>query len=88
MDLEAIKEAIVKNVYHIDSSKKVQLHKHNKMDEIFYCIAGSGFGVLENSEVELTVGKTFIVPSGILHSLRTDNDLFVVSLLIPNLREH
>ena len=87
MDLEALKEAIVKNVYHIDSSKKVSLHKHNRMDEIFYCVAGSGFGVLENSEVELSVGKVFIVPSGIMHSLRTDNDLFVASFLIPSLRE-
>lgn len=87
MDLEAIKDAIIKNVYHIDSSKKVPLHKHNKSDEVFYCIAGSGFGVLENSEVKLTVGKAFIVPAGIMHSLRTDNDLFVASILIPKIEE-
>lgn len=85
MDLDAIKKSIVNNVYHIDSSKKVPLHKHSKSDEIFYCIAGSGFGVLENSEVELTLGKAFIVPAGVMHSLRTDNDLFVASILIPRL---
>lgn len=85
MYIEEIKNAIVKNVYHIDSSKKVPLHKHNKSDEVFYCIAGSGFGVLENTEVELTVGKAFIVPAGIMHSLRTDSELFVASFLIPRL---
>ena len=57
MDLENIKSSIVNNVYHIPSGKKVTLHKHPKHDEIFYCIKGEGFGVLENSEVELTVGK-------------------------------
>lgn len=87
MDLEKLKEAIVKNVYHINSTKNVPLHKHNNMDEIFYCIEGSGFGVLEDSEVSLSVGEAFIVPAGVLHSLRTDGDLFVASFLIPNLKE-
>ncbi len=87
MDIEVLKNAIIKNVYHIDSSKEVPLHKHNKNDEVFYCVAGSGFGVLENAEVELTVGKVFIVPAGIMHSLRTDNNLFVASFLIPRLEE-
>ena len=36
---------------------KVPLHKHDTKDEIFYCIKGSGFGVLEDREVGLTVGK-------------------------------
>lgn len=87
MDIEVIKNAIVKSVYHIDAFKKVPLHKHDKSDEIFYCIAGSGFGVLENSEVELTVGNAFIVPAGIMHALRTDGDLFVASFLIPVVKE-
>ncbi|MHC4999997.1 MAG: cupin domain-containing protein [Planctomycetota bacterium] len=60
MDLNAIKEAIVNNVYHIPSDKKVPLHKHDDKDEIFYCIKGSGFGVLEDKEVELTVGKAVL----------------------------
>ncbi|MHC4771751.1 MAG: cupin domain-containing protein [Planctomycetota bacterium] len=61
MDLNAIKEAIVNNVYHIPSDKKVPLHKHDDKDEIFYCIKGSGFGVLEDKEVELTVGKAIFM---------------------------
>ena len=83
MDLNAVKEAIVTNVYHVTSETKVPLHKHDEKDEIFYCIKGSGFGVLENSEIELIVGKEFIVKSGVMHSLRSDEDLYVSSFLIP-----
>lgn len=83
MDLEAIKSQLVTNVYHIPAGKKVALHKHPKHDEIFYCIKGSGFGVLEDSEVELTVGKAFIVPAGVMHALRSDSEMYVTSFLIP-----
>jgi len=83
MDLNAIKESIVKNVYHLTPDKKVPLHKHDKQDEIFYCIKGSGFGVLEDKEIELIVGKEFIVSAGVMHSLRTDDNLYVCSFLIP-----
>jgi quercetin dioxygenase-like cupin family protein len=77
MDLEAIKSKIVTNVYHIKSDKKVALHKHTGHDELFYCVKGQGFGVLEKEEIELTVGKVFIVPSGTMHALRTDSNLLV-----------
>ncbi|RUT79314.1 cupin domain-containing protein [Ancylomarina longa] len=83
MDLNAIKESVEKFVYHIPSDKKVPLHKHAEQDEIFYCIKGSGFGVLENEEIELKVGETFIVPAGKLHSLRSDGDLYVTAFLVP-----
>lgn len=83
MDLENIKNSIVNNVYHIPAEKKVSLHNHQKHDEIFYCIKGEGFGVLEDSEVELTVGKAFIVPAGVMHTLRSDSNLYVTSFLIP-----
>ena len=83
MDLDSIKEAIVKNVYHIPSDKKVPLHKHADQDEIFYCIKGSGFGVVEDSEVELNVGVSFTVPAGTMHSVRSDEDLYVTAFLVP-----
>jgi mannose-6-phosphate isomerase-like protein (cupin superfamily) len=83
MDIELIKEALVKNVYHIPSSKKVPLHKHDDQDEIFYCIKGSGFGVLEDSEVELNVGASFTVPAGTMHSVRSDEEVYVAAILIP-----
>ncbi|MHC4950334.1 MAG: cupin domain-containing protein [Planctomycetota bacterium] len=88
MDLDAIKEAIVNNVYHIPSDKKVPLHKHDDKDEIFYCIKGSGFGVLEDSEVELTAGKAFIAPAGTLHSVRSDTEIYVCAFLVPVLENH
>lgn len=83
MDLNSIKEAIVTNVYHVPSDKKVPLHKHDDKDEIFYCIKGSGFGVLENGEQELSVGQAFIVPAGTMHTLRSDKEIYVSSFLIP-----
>lgn len=88
MDLEAVKTSIVTNVYHILSDKKVALHKHNNHNELFYCIKGEGFGVLENEEINLTEGKVFVVPSGTMHSLRTDSNLWVSSFLIPVLAEN
>ena len=83
MDLEEIKSKIKTNVYHITADKVVSLHKHQNSDELFYCIYGSGYGVLESSEIELKVGAVFNVPAGSLHALRTDNDLVVGSFLIP-----
>lgn len=87
MDLENIKNSIVTNVYHIPSDKKVPLHKHDNHDEVFYCIKGDGFGVLEDKEIKLTVGEAFIVPAGEMHSLRSDNNLYVSSFLIPKIKE-
>ena len=87
MDTANIKESIVTNVYHILGEKKVALHKHDKHDEVFYCIKGEGFGVLENSEEELVHGKAFIVPAGVMHALRTENDLYVASFLIPRVED-
>ena len=82
MELNAIKESVVVKVYHINSDTKVPLHKHDKQDEIFYCMKGSGFGVLEDGEVELSVGKAFIVTAGTMHSLKSDEDLYVSSFLV------
>ena len=83
MDLQRIKEKHAINVYHINEESNVALHKHINHDEIFYCIKGEGFGVLGDEEVELTVGKAFIVPAGVMHALKTASDLYVSSFLIP-----
>ena len=83
MDTKLIKESIETKVYHLTSETKVPLHKHDENDEIFYCIKGSGFGVLEDGQVELSVGKAFIVPAGTMHSLKSEADLYVSSFLVP-----
>ena len=63
MNLNLIKEATVKNVYYISAESKVPMHAHEKHDEIFYCLKGSGIGVLEDEEIELYLGKAMIVPA-------------------------
>jgi len=82
-------------VYRNESISSVSLHSlhHNSLtsavleckiyDEIFYCIKGSVCGIIEDREIELVVGQAFIVPAGVMHSLRTDNNLYVSSFLIP-----
>lgn len=87
MDLEKIKGSIVTNVYHIPAGKTVAMHKHDKHDEVFYCIKGEGFGVLETEEVHLVPGGDFIVPAGAIHALRSDSNLYVTSFLIPLVKE-
>lgn len=69
MDLNSIKDSIVKNVYHVPSDKNVPLHDHKNHDEVFYCIKGTGFGILEDQEIELNVGDVFIAPAKQKHSL-------------------
>ena len=83
MDLKDIKKQIVTNVYHVPADRKVPLHKHDKQDEVFYCISGSGFGILEDGEVELSPGKAFIAPAGVMHSLRSDGEIYVGAFLLP-----
>jgi len=79
-----MKDAIGTKVLHVPSDMNVPLHAHADHDEIFYCVKGSGFGVLENEEIELTPGKAFIVPAGVKHSLRSDGEIFAASFLVPN----
>ena len=83
MDLNSIKEAIKTNVYHIHPNLIVPYHEHGTQDEIFYCIKGSGLGIVDDKEVELTVGDVLVAPAGSMHSLKTDGDLYVTAFLIP-----
>lgn len=87
IDLNFIKDSIEGKVYHIPSEAFVPLHKHAGHDEVFYCIKGSGYGVLEDREVELSVGKSFVARAGVMHSLRSDSDLYVTALLVPVIDE-
>lgn len=87
MNTEDVKKQIVTNVYHIPSDKKVPLHKHDAHDEVFYCVKGEGYGVLESSEVELSTGKAFIVPADTMHALRSGSNLYVSSFLIAVVKD-
>ncbi|TLX71038.1 cupin domain-containing protein [Labilibacter sediminis] len=83
MDLNSIQEAIETHVYHIHPDLKVPLHEHATQDEIFYCIQGSGVGILEDKEVEMHVGDVFVAPAGKKHSLKSDGNMYVTTILIP-----
>lgn len=83
MDINSIKEAIKTNVYHIHPDLKVPYHEHGTQDEIFYCIKGSGLGIVDGKEVELNVGDVLVAPPGAMHTLKTDGDLYVTATLIP-----
>ena len=83
MDLQAIKGRIVFNVYDIDPSRKVPLHKHGKNDEIFSCAKGEGTGFLGEERTELRPGKAFIVPACGMHTISTETGIVVYSFLVP-----
>lgn len=87
MELEKIKESLIANVYHIPAEKKVPLHQHQDQDEVFYCLKGEGFGVLEDGETELTKGKVFIAPAGVMHSVRSDSEIYVTAFLVPVVKQ-
>lgn len=59
------------------------MHKHQKFDEVFYCIKGKGFGVFENEEKKSTEGYVFIVKENTMHALRSESEMWVASFLIP-----
>lgn len=42
-------------------------HKHDEEDEFFYCLEGKFILELEDKTVELTPGKGFLVPKGVMH---------------------
>ncbi|MFZ5985634.1 MAG: cupin domain-containing protein [Bacillota bacterium] len=83
MDLNAFKNKIITNVYHLDAQREVPMHNHPKYDEVFYCIKGAGLGVLEDKEVQLEPGIPFIVPAGVMHTVKTNRDMFLCSFQIP-----
>jgi quercetin dioxygenase-like cupin family protein len=83
MDIAQIKSGIVTNVYHLTAARNVPLHQHAKHDEIFYCLAGTGVGILADQQIPLHPGQTFVVPASTMHTVRTDSDLYVASFLVP-----
>ncbi len=83
MNLNDMKDAIETNVYRVPSDLVVPLHEHPAHDEVFYCIKGSGFGILEDKEVKLEVGDAFIAPAAALHSIRSEDEIIVTAFLIP-----
>ena|SRR5689334_17827524 len=57
-------------------------HKHDQDDEFFYVVEGSLLLDLEGRTVELTPGKGFVVPKGVLHRTRAPER--TVILMVEN----
>ena len=57
-------------------------HKHDNDDEFFFVVEGTLLIDLEGRTVELTHGKGFVVPKGVLHKTRAPNR--TVILMVEN----
>ncbi|GAB6137703.1 hypothetical protein JCM15060_08920 [Halanaerobaculum tunisiense] len=61
------------------------MHQHKNKDEIFYCVQSSGTGILEEQKHDFTVGDTFVGPASKNHTVQTNTEMHVVSILVPKL---
>ena len=59
-----------------------KLHYHERTDEFYYVIAGSGTMVLDDEEIELHPGLVVYVPRGVRH--KAVGELTVLTVCIPS----
>ena len=64
-------------VHHVRISD-AKSHYHERTDEVYYVIAGSGTMVLDGEEVELHEGVVVYVPRGVRHKAKGDLTVLVV----------
>lgn len=83
VDFKAIKERFELKTYFIPPSFQVPLHEHGAQDEIFYCIKGKGVGIVDDSRIPFSPGDVFIAPAGSLHSIESDEPLYILAFLFP-----
>lgn len=62
VDESVVRVGVVQGEYH--------WHKHDNEDEFFYVVSGRFIIDLEDRAVELTAGKGFVVPKGVMHRPR------------------
>jgi mannose-6-phosphate isomerase-like protein (cupin superfamily) len=55
-----------------------KLHYHERTDEVYYVIAGTGTMVLDDEEVELRPGVVVYVPRGTKHKAKGELTVFLV----------
>jgi quercetin dioxygenase-like cupin family protein len=58
-----------------------KLHYHERTDEFYYVISGTGTMVLDDDEIELHPGVVVYIPRGIRH--KAIGDLTVLTVCIP-----
>jgi mannose-6-phosphate isomerase-like protein (cupin superfamily) len=67
-------------VHHLQITD-AKLHYHQRTDEIYYVIDGTGQMVLDDTQIELVKGLTVYVPRGVKH--RAWGNLEVLVICIP-----
>ncbi len=63
---------------HIQDAK---LHYHERTDEFYYVISGSGSMVLDDQQIELHAGVVVYIPRGVKH--KAVGDLTVLTVCVP-----
>jgi mannose-6-phosphate isomerase-like protein (cupin superfamily) len=67
-------------VHHLEITN-AKLHYHERTDEVYYILGGSGYMQLDDAQIELTEGLVVYVPRGVKH--RAWGDLKVLVVCIP-----
>jgi mannose-6-phosphate isomerase-like protein (cupin superfamily) len=74
------KDEAAAEVHHLEITD-AKLHYHERTDEIYYILGGTGRMSLDASEIELREGVVVYVPRGVKH--RAWGDLKVLVVCIP-----
>lgn len=83
VDFKALTEGLETRTYLLPPNLEVPLHEHATQDEIFYCVKGKGVGVVDGKEFNFTPSDVFVAPAGSLHTVSSDETLFIIAFLIP-----
>jgi mannose-6-phosphate isomerase-like protein (cupin superfamily) len=74
------RDEVAAEVHHVEIDH-ARLHYHEKTDEIYYVIEGSGTMVLDDEEIDLQEGVVVYVPRGVKH--KAVGKLTVLTVCIP-----
>lgn len=74
------KDGAAAEVHHVEISE-AKLHYHERTDEFYYVIDGTGTMTLDGEEIELHKGVVVYIPRGVKHKAR--GDLTILTVCIP-----
>ncbi|EAU55715.1 cupin domain-containing protein [Mariprofundus ferrooxydans] len=55
--------------------ESVEMHKHDRLFEVFYVLSGQGQLIVEERPVDIGAGSCFMVEPGEMHALINDGDV-------------
>jgi quercetin dioxygenase-like cupin family protein len=65
-----------------------EIHRHNESDAILFVIAGYAQAELDGHSYELRAGMRVIIPRGVTHGFRTNEDKFqFISVQVPPIQD-